>query len=66
MGALLRAYATYVSLLLTPPHSQVNCNRNLQPQNEGGEKRKSRVPIRMSQSGPDQSSLSRASIVKIT
>ena len=27
------------------PHSQVNCNRNLQPQNEGGEKRKSRVPI---------------------
>ena len=52
MGALLRAYATYVSLLLTPPHSQVNCNRNLQPQNEGGEKRKSRIPIRMSQKWP--------------
>ena len=47
MGALLRAYATYVSLLLTPPpHFQVNCDRNLQPQNEEGEKRKSRVPIR--------------------
>ena len=66
MGVYVRAYATYVSSMLTHPHSQVNCNRNLQPQNEGGEKRKSRIPIRMSQRGPDQSSLSRASKAKIT
>lgn len=52
MGVYVRAYATYVSSMLTHPHSQVNCNRNLQPQNEGGEKRKSRIPIRMSQKWP--------------
>ena len=37
----------------TPPlPSELQPQFNLQPKNEGGEKRKSRVPIRMSQKWP--------------